>query len=238
MIFVANWKMNLCTSEELDLFCKIIELEEEAHNLVICPSFLSIRECARNLFEKNPESSIFLGAQDCSNHPSGNYTGQINAKSIKDAGCTHCIVGHYETRKAQKLYERDVVDKARTVLSAGLIPIICIGAENPEPPAVRHQAEVYHDILDAKELAQVIFVYEPAHAIGTGKRDTLESIAQATEEIKSVFAELEGKVKVLYGGSVTPDNIDQIWAVDSVDGFLVGNSSLNFQDVKKMLECP
>lgn len=229
--------MNLCTNEELELFCKIIKHEDLGHNIVICPSFLSIRECAKNLFEQNPESTIFLGAQDCSEHPSGNYTGQVSAKSIKDAGCTHCIIGHYETRKAHKLYERDIVDKLRSALSVGLVPIVCLGAESTTPEEVEHQAHLYKDVIDSKELAQIIFVYEPALAIGTGKSATTESIALMTGKIKDVFSDLGNKAKILYGGSVTHSNSKEILEINHLDGFLVGNSSLNFQEVKKLLEC-
>lgn len=233
-IFVLNWKMNLLPSQE-ELLCHQLTqyLPANKVSLVICPSFLSIAQCSQII--KNSKSSISLGSQDCSEHEQGNFTAQTSAKASAQAGCRYSIVDHYETRIANHFSEQNILSKAKMAIQASITPIICLGADSDEDEALKAQIKPYFELL-SQTTKHIIFAYEPSMAIGSANSANIEDIKRVTDQIRLISRDYSGKTSILYGGSVNAQNIVQIYKLESVDGFLIGNAGLNFQEIKKMLE--
>ncbi len=236
-IFVLNWKINLLPNQEEDLCLKLLKDWPENETLIICPSLLNVCNLSNIIEKNNHRRHISTCSQDCCEHDFGNFTGQVSAKSLSESGCKYCLVGHYETRIANSLNEYQVAGKAQAALKNGLIPIICIGAEShKKPEQIKAQAIVYLDLLKEFVDGQIIFAYEPSFAIGSNHSASVESISNMTAGIRSISKPYSNKVRILYGGSINSQNISQISKIESIDGFLIGNASLNFQEIKKMLE--
>jgi triosephosphate isomerase (TIM) len=182
-------------------------------------------------------SNVKISGQDCSTEVEhGPHTGEVAADMLRDIGCTYSIVGHSERR--QYYFESDtmVSRKAQAALASDLIPILCVG----ETLAQRDQGNAERVVsgqlsgglsgLTASDLARIIIAYEPVWAIGTGRTATPEQAQEMHAFIRRVFAEkyseeISGAVRILYGGSVKPDNIAAIMAQGDIDGALVGGAS-------------
>jgi len=203
-------------------------------DVVIAPVYTSIRTVADRL----EGSNIHVAAQDCSTETEeGAHTGEVLASMVRDAGATHVIVGHSERR--QFYFETDsiVSRKVHAALSAGLMVILCVGetlaqrdADNAEN-VVRSQLKGGLAGLTATDLQRIIVAYEPVWAIGTGRTATPEQAQEMHAFIRLVFreeysAEAANDVRILYGGSVKPDNVVGLMACEDIDGALVGGASL------------
>jgi triosephosphate isomerase len=232
-LIAGNWKMNGLrgTGRELarDLAARARSTAPDCDLLVCPPAQLLIP-----VGEALADSPIALGGQDCHAEASGAHTGDIGAPMLADAGCSHVIVGHSERRSDHGESDAEVKAKAAAVAAAGLVPIVCLGETEAERAAGRALAVIETQLrgsLPGGGGTGPVVAYEPVWAIGTGKTATAGDIAEAHGHIRALLREILGRaagdsVRILYGGSVKPDNAAEILAVDDVDGALVGGASL------------
>jgi triosephosphate isomerase len=242
-LFVANWKMNKPFALALD-FCtnhkeNLKTLSTKPHTeIVICPSF----EALFSIAEIFADTMISVGAQTCSTHERGAYTGQVNAQSIKEVGCDYCIIGHSEQRQFMCVSNEDVAHQATWLLEADIEPIICIGETKKEFDDGTSIAVLEQQLIPIlSEISShhqpFTIAYEPVWAIGTG-------IIPEKSYLASIFtwlaATLTMKVRhhnwrLIYGGSVDPDTVGSLMAIKTIHGFLIGNASLDFQKFEKIV---
>ncbi|WOJ89443.1 triose-phosphate isomerase [Methylocapsa polymorpha] len=202
--------------------------------LVICPPATLIMAAAA-ICEGSP---VAIGGQDCHSAPSGPFTGDISAEMLKDAGASYVILGHSERRSGHNEGDESVREKACAAFRAGLTAIVCVGETKAEREAGEALptvgAQLTGSIPNSSASEGLVIAYEPVWAIGTGLTPTPHDIAEMHRFIRArINDHLPGqgdKIRILYGGSVKPDNAAELMAVDDVDGFLVGGGSLTFKD--------
>ncbi|MEO0317765.1 MAG: triose-phosphate isomerase [Pseudomonadota bacterium] len=184
-------------------------------------------------------SAIGWGSQDVSVHESGAYTGEVSVGMLKDFGCRFAIVGHSERRSYHGESDELVAQKAARVLAAGLVPIVCVGETLDEREQGQTDAVVTRQlkpVLDAvgAQLSGIVVAYEPVWAIGTGKTATPAMAQQVHERIRASLAQRDASaaasVKILYGGSMKPDNAKELLAMADIDGGLIGGAALKAVD--------
>ena len=190
-------------------------------------------------------SGIAIGGQDCHAKVSGAHTGDVSATMLFDAGATAVILGHSERRADHGETDATVLAKAEAALAQGLVAIICVGETRSQREAGKALAvvgkQVKGSVPDGASAAQVVIAYEPVWAIGTGLTPTIADIAEVHADIRKVIArklgkEAAAKMRILYGGSVKPENAKEILALEDVDGALVGGASLKAVDFMKIVE--
>ena len=190
-------------------------------------------------------SGIAIGGQDCHAKVSGAHTGDVSATMRFDAGATAVILGHSERRADHGETDATVLAKAEAALAQGLVAIICVGETRSQREAGKALAvvgkQVKGSVPDGASAAQVVIAYEPVWAIGTGLTPTIADIAEVHADIRKVIArklgkEAAAKMRILYGGSVKPENAKEILALEDVDGALVGGASLKAVDFMKIVE--
>ena len=241
MIFAANWKMNgnikFLNSILAEIKQDIIPYLADNSKIIVCPPSVYLSQA--KLFCHN--TSIEIGAQDCSSQENGAFTGEISADMLSDVGSQWVILGHSERRQYHS-ENNDLLHKKMLLAKlAGLKVILCIGETHDQ-----HANNKTKDIL-AEQLSiicgsdlnnlEYIIAYEPIWAIGTGLIPKLEEINEIHQFIKSFLFEktsLKSKVQVLYGGSVNPENARQIKSLITVDGVLVGGASLSAEKFKQI----
>lgn len=236
-LLALNWKMNKTPTEARSWAEELKEKYAPVDGLelaVMAPA-LDLSTLSANL-----PAGVAFGGQDVSEHDSGAYTGEISAAMLKDAGATYVVIGHSERRDYHGETDAQVAAKAQQAQKNGLVPIVCVG----EGLDVREKGE--HVPFTLKQLAgslkgvgaDVVVAYEPVWAIGTGKTataDDAEEIAAAIREaLEKQYGEKAAEIRVLYGGSVKPDNIAEICGKPNVNGALVGGASLKVPDVLGM----
>ncbi len=184
-------------------------------------------------------SAIAWGAQDVSVHESGAYTGEVSVHMLKDFGCRYAIVGHSERRSYHGESDDLVAQKAVRALAAGLVPSVCVGETLEEREQGQTDAVVTRQlkaVLDAvgAQLSGIVIAYEPVWAIGTGKTATPAMAQQVHELIRASLAQRDASaaatVKILYGGSMKPDNAKELLAMADIDGGLIGGAALKASD--------
>jgi triosephosphate isomerase len=233
-LIVGNWKMHGLVADaqdyigELTALCQQQPLQHVA--LALCPPYphLSL------LLALLRDAPVSVGAQDCHTAEHGAHTGDVSAAMLADLGCAYAIVGHSERRQHHAETDALVAAKARAAQAQGLIPIVCIGETLAEREA-GHTLTVLETQLRGSVPAgslpeNLVVAYEPVWAIGTGKVAHPEQVAEAHAHIRTVLAAIDPElreVKILYGGSVKPDNAAVLMATRDVDGALVGGASLN-----------
>lgn len=211
--------------------------------VIVCPPFITLSAVAREL-EKNP---IALGAQNMHWAAEGAFTGEISPGMLKEAGCSFVIVGHSERRQYFFESDRMVNIKVKAALAAALIPIVCVGEQLEErengktEDVVERQIESSLAELSSEELARVIIAYEPVWAIGTGRNASAQDAQQVNNFLRNRLITRAGeetaqKVRILYGGSVKPDNIADLMAQPDIDGALVGGASLQVQSFAEIIK--
>jgi triosephosphate isomerase len=237
-LIAGNWKMNGLKGTGTDLARDLAARARSAApncDLLVCPPAQLLVPVAEAL----ADSPVALGGQDCHAEPSGAHTGDISAPMLADAGCSHVIVGHSERRGNHGENDGQVRAKAQAAAAAGLVAIVCVGETEAERAAGRALAvietQVRGSLPEGGESGPPVVAYEPVWAIGTGKTATAGDIAEAHGHIRGLLREILGQaagdsVRILYGGSVKPDNAAEILAVDDVDGALVGGASLKADD--------
>ncbi len=244
--FIAgNWKMHTTIGEGVELVIKLRELLRgiEDVEVVIAPPFTSIY----HLHFLVADSPIKLAAQDVFWEESGAYTGEISAKMLKDVGCEYAIVGHSERRRYFKETDQDVNRKIMALLKEGLKPIVCVGEtleereEGKTIRVVRGQIKGALRGLGPGGIKDVVIAYEPVWAIGTGRNATPEQAEEVHNSIRELLYDQFGMdatqdVRIIYGGSVKPDNIDSLMAQPNIDGALVGGASLKAEDFARIVQ--
>ena len=232
--FVANWKLNGSLGF-IDGYFELLNTVKTVSSTcgIICPPSLYLNECNLKL-----NSTLHLGAQDCSNYKTGPYTGEISAEMLSDNNCHFCIIGHSERRQKFSINNEDVKIKAQNLLNSNINPIICIG-ETFEQKKSGITKEVLNKQLresmptNASENS-VIIAYEPIWAIGSGLIPTYVEINNIHSFLKKDLIQYEN-FKIIYGGSVKYDNAKEIMNLVNVDGLLVGGASLDPVEFIKIL---
>ena len=228
-IIVGNWKMHGSRETARALVAAVCAQKTTAQ-VVVCPPFTLLSDIAPQL----GGSHVKLGAQDCSFQPRGAYTGDISAAMLKEAGCTHVIVGHSERRQYHFESNDHIRKKAALAMEAGLTPIICVGENAEERKSGRAEENVglqlKHCLPDAGA-GDFLLAYEPVWAIGSSQTPTLADIERMHAHIAGVT-----KAPILYGGSVKGANAREIVAAKGVSGVLVGGASLDAKEFGTIIE--
>lgn len=240
-LLAGNWKMNglRASLAEIRALKRSVDQRPSA-DIIICPPATLIAEAARTV-ENAP---IDIGGQDCHAEISGAFTGDISAEMLRDAGATAVIVGHSERRQYHGETDRIVAAKLTAASRAGLVPILCIGeseGQRDRGEAIlvvkRQLGESIGENLKADELN---VAYEPVWAIGTGRTPKPQEIVQMHEAVRAVLMERFGsdgaQIRILYGGSVKPDNAGEILSLPGVNGALIGGASLKAADFLSILQ--
>jgi triosephosphate isomerase len=237
-LIAGNWKMNGLTHslDELSELARLLTTGEAPRALVVvCPPATLLAAVAA----QGASSGIIAGGQDCHAQASGAHTGDISAPMLADAGAQFVIVGHSERRSDHGETSDTVRAKAEAAIGAGLKPIICVGETEAQRDGGQAETVVSEQIAasipDAAELHEVIVAYEPVWAIGTGRTPTLEEIGHMHDAIRARLVDRFGSekgegIRILYGGSLKPQNAREILAVNNVNGGLVGGASLLAKD--------
>ena len=235
-IIAGNWKMHKTADEARELAAAVREAADGAEGVevLVCPPFTALAAVADELAGSN----VMLGAQNVFYEESGAFTGEISPPMLTALGVTHVIAGHSERRQYFGDTDEIVNKKVRAALAHGLNPILCVGETLEEREAgegwknlVRQQVTAGLDGVGPDDMPRVAVAYEPVWAIGTGKTATPPIAAEAHAIIRRVIVEIFGadaaaNLRVLYGGSVKPDNVKDLMAEEEIDGALVGGASL------------
>ena len=243
-LIAGNWKMYKTVAEAIEFVQKLKPALEDVAGveIVVCPSFVSLEAVVREL----AGSKIALGAQNMYWAEEGAFTGEVSPSMLKAVGCSFVILGHSERRQHFGETDQMVNRKVKAALAAGLIPIVCVGERLEErengitEKVVGTQLEFSLAGLTSNELAGIVIAYEPVWAIGTGRTAETQDARQVNNYIRSRLAAQAGqeaaqKARILYGGSVKPDNIAGLMAQPDIDGALVGGASLQVDAFAAMI---
>lgn len=236
-LVAGNWKMNGSLAANSALLEGIKSgLDNPRCDIAVCVPSPYLSQCQKEL----AGSPVALGAQDMSAQQSGAYTGEVSASMLIEFGCRYVIVGHSERRAYHGESDEAVAAKTVRALGSGLTPIVCVGETLAEREAGQTDAVVGRQVdavlaaLGAGDLAKIVIAYEPVWAIGTGKTATPEMAQQAHVAIRAKLAasdrEAAGRVQILYGGSMKPDNAKELLAMPDIDGGLIGGAALKAAD--------
>ncbi|NLJ34024.1 MAG: triose-phosphate isomerase [Firmicutes bacterium] len=231
----GNWKMNKTPQEGVELVAKLKDALRDmaAVEVVLCPPYPALVPVAEELVG----SDIKLGGQDLFWEKEGAFTGQVSPGMLKACGCHYVIIGHSERRHVFGETDEDVAKKVRAAIDEGLKPILCVGELLAEREAGETEAVVERQLkaalagVTAEEVSTAIIAYEPVWAIGTGRASTAKDAQAVAQFIRKTLADLYGEekaelVRIQYGGSVKPDNVNQYLKEPDIDGALVGGASL------------
>jgi triosephosphate isomerase len=243
-VFAANWKMHKTVQEATSFVREFSSLVKSLTQveLILAPPFTALAaaaEIARN-------TSIDIAAQDLYFEREGAFTGEVSALMIRDAGASHVIVGHSERRRLFGDTDEWVNRKTRAAVAADLTPIVCVGETLAEREAgqtlevLDRQIRAGLDGLGADAIGGILVAYEPVWAIGTGKNATPAEADEAHRHIRSRLRQWFGgsaadACRILYGGSVKPDNIRDLIGLPDVDGALVGGASLDIRSFHEIV---
>lgn len=232
VLIAGNWKMNGTASEAAALLSGLSGVSKNQAEMLICPPFTAL-SAAKPVAEA---AGMSLGAQNVYPEKKGAFTGEISPAMLCEAGCAYCIVGHSERRQILGETNDFVNRKVRALLEAGITPILCVGETKEEREAGRMEAVISEEIecgtagLSEAEAVRLVIAYEPIWAIGTGRSATAEDAEAACRFIRSRvrgrFGAAAEETRILYGGSVTADNISDFLKEEDIDGALVGGASL------------
>jgi triosephosphate isomerase len=234
-LIVGNWKMNPST---MALAKDIVKATKSAAtkcpnvDVILCPPAIFLRD----LSSATKPENIFFGSQYVSAHETGAYTSEISANMLRDAGITHCIVGHSEQRKAGDTDEI-VSKKVTQALTAGISPVICVGEKERTDSGdyfdfVKTQVMNACADVSSKDIKDVILAYEPIWAIGAPEPMNPSSVVEMVLFVRKIFADkytpaIASKIRVIYGGAVSHGNAAEMINIGQVDGFIVGRESIN-----------
>jgi len=233
-LVVGNWKMHGSRAANAQLLAGLKEAGPWNADVAVCVPFPYIAETALAL----TGTTIVYGAQDCSAHEQGAYTGEVSSAMLHDIGCRYAIVGHSERRAYHAESDQLVADKAKAALAHGVTPIVCVGETRAEREAGQTEAVVKRQLAAVIHTlghccGEMVVAYEPVWAIGTGLTATPEQ-AQAVHAV--LRAQLQAatdrasSMRILYGGSVKADNAAQLFSQPDIDGGLIGGASLKVAD--------
>lgn len=234
-IIIGNWKMNKTPSEVKKFFDEFKDKKIELRSNMIygiaapsCDLYYAINE--------RPNNDFVISSQDISKHLSGAYTGEISALMLKEMGVNYAIVGHSERRTYHKETDSDINAKSKTALENGIVPIICVGETLQEYESGISKQVVEKQVRECVkdlDLSKIVIAYEPVWAIGTGKTATNDYAQEMCKFIRSLTS---NETLIQYGGSVTPESIDELLNQPDVDGALVGGASLKVDSFISLIE--
>ena len=234
-LIAANWKMYKTPDQTRDFFAAFLGLVRHSRDeIAVCPPFV----CIPAAVEAAKGSQVSIGGQNLFWEQEGAFTGEVSAHMLLAAGCTHVIIGHSERRQYFGETDDTVNLRLKAALEHGLTPIVCVGEVLQEREAgltedvLRRQCMRAFNALSAKKAAKLVVAYEPVWAIGTGKTATPEMAADAHvlirgEAAKAFGDEFGASLRILYGGSVKPENAKALMSQEEIDGALVGGASLD-----------
>jgi len=237
----ANWKMNKTVGETVDFISAFIpEIKDVSDvDIVLAPPFTSLAVAG----EKIKNTNILLAAQDVFHEEKGAYTGEISPSMLIDIGCSYAIIGHSERRQHLRETDDIINKKIKAVRNSGLGVIFCIGESLEEREAGKTFEILEREIRNGLEGVgpeKLVVAYEPIWAIGTGKTATPDQAQEAhafvREKLKALYGNKADELCILYGGSVTPDNVDTLMACNDVDGALVGGASLKVESFSRIVK--
>ena len=250
-IIIGNWKLNLDHLEAIQLLQKINyslpEDIEENIEIVLSPSFTSLRSLQTVI--SSDKLKIKLSSQNVSQYSSGAYTGEISAAQLKKLDIEYAIVGHSERRTLFNEVDSVINDKVNRLIDSEIVPIFCFGESIDERKSGTYLNFIENQIneglkgLRKDKVKKLVVAYEPIWAIGTGEVASLENIVEVLDYVKNIINKKpffnDDNIKFIYGGSVSPDNAENILNSKIVDGALVGGASLDpnkFLDIIKAVE--
>ncbi|WP_038012941.1 triose-phosphate isomerase [Terasakiella pusilla] len=247
-LIAGNWKMNGLRADAKALASEIANLKKSdtADNcdLLVCPPF-TVMETVGTAIEG---SGVFLGAQTCHTAESGAHTGDISPVMLKDAGCTHVILGHSERRTDHGESDADVQAQSIAAHTNDLIAVICVGETESERESGNALQVVREQIIGSvpagASAQNTVIAYEPVWAIGTGKVATPDDVQTMHADIRNTLKDKLGEdaangMRILYGGSMKPANAKELLALADVDGGLIGGASLKSEDFWAIAQsCP
>jgi len=235
-VIAGNWKMNKNIVESVSLVKELKDFVRgiEGVDIVVCPPFTSLWVVKEIINGTN----IHLGAQNMFWEIKGAFTGETSPPMIKDVGCEYVILGHSERRQYFKETSEEVSRKTEAALSVNLTPIVCVGENLEEKESGKTESIIEQEIkvlfskIDSTLAARIIIAYEPIWAIGTGRSSSSQDANLIIKFIRELFSSKYGskiaeRIRILYGGSVNPKNIDEFVNESEIDGALVGGASLN-----------
>ena len=230
-IIAGNWKMNGNIEMLRDMYTALGNVKTE-NTIILCVPFtlLNIMGCDGTQRPAN----LAIGAQDCSAHEKGQYTGDVSAEMIAAAGAKYVIVGHSDRRKYHNETNEIIHEKATRACDAGLIPIVCVGDTLQDRQAGKFMEVVTEQVKNSTPAGPYILAYEPVWAISPNPAATAKDIAPMHEKIASLIG--PECIAVLYGGSANGRNVAEIMAIPHVDGVLVGAASLKSEDFVLTIE--
>jgi triosephosphate isomerase len=233
-LVVGNWKMHGSHPANAELLAGILAARPFGADVAVCVPFPYLSETAVTL----AGSDLRWGAQDVSAHEQGAYTGEVSAAMLAEFGCRYAIVGHSERRAYHAESDQLVADKAKAALARGVTPIVCVGetlqqreAGQTEAVVKRQLSAVIHTLTHC--IGEIVVAYEPVWAIGTGRTASREQAQEVhallRAQLKAATPHADG-MRLLYGGSVKPDNAGALFAQPDIDGGLIGGASLKAAD--------
>jgi triosephosphate isomerase len=234
-VIAGNWKLYKTNAEAVDLIAKLIpevKMNRDV-DIVVAPVFTALTSVSKAIAGSN----IKLSAQDCFWEEEGAFTGEVSPKLLVDAGCSHVIIGHSERRQFFGESDKSVNKKIKAALTAGLTVLFCIGETLAEREAEKTFKVLKKQVtggltgITMDQLKHIIIAYEPVWAIGTGKTASDDQAQEAHAFIRTLVVGLYdqaagNKIRILYGGSVKPENIKGLMTQPDIDGALVGGASL------------
>ena len=243
-VMAGNWKMYKTPADTKAFFEAFRPLVAASRHceIVICPPFLDLPAA----LESARGTNIQIGAQNLYWGKEGAFTGEVSGPMIRSAGATHVIVGHSERRQFFGETDATVLKRTIAALEAGLTPIVCVGEHLSQREAGRTESVLCEQCLngiaglDAQQFAKILIAYEPVWAIGTGKTATPEIAADAhsiiRREMRTKYGDQPASIlRILYGGSVKPDNAKSLMAQSEINGVLVGGASLEAASFAKIV---
>lgn len=244
-LLAGNWKMNTTLQESVKLASDLKSLVGNVadRDILVCPPFTAIAKVSEEL----RDSEIMVGGQNLFWEEKGAYTGEVSAQMLKSTGATCVLIGHSERRQYFGETNETVNKKLKTALSHGLIPIVCVGETLEERESNKMLSVIESQVkgglkeLTNEQMEKAVVAYEPVWAIGTGKTATPEQAQEVHAHIRTLLTSMFGKetaqkVRILYGGSVTPDNIKILMDKEDIDGGLVGGASLKADSFAKIVK--
>lgn len=241
----GNWKMNKTDPEAVELAKGLVESNKDVtdRDILICPPFTSLK----SVHDVVQGTNVKLGAQTLYWEKSGAYTGMVSPDMLKAVGCDYVIIGHSEQRQYFGETDETVNKRINAALEADLLPIMCCGELLEEREAGKAEEVVRTQVtgglkgFSKDQLKKITIAYEPVWAIGTGKTATPEDADAMHKVIRDLITELyddeaAGKMRIQYGGSVKPDNVDDLMSRENIDGALVGGASMKVDAFTRIIQ--
>lgn len=244
-LMAGNWKMHKNIPEAIAMVKELKPMIADVKDVdvLICPVFTAVYPLANEV----KGSNIHIGAQNVYWEPKGAFTGEIAVNMLADAGASFVIIGHSERRQYFCETDETVNKRTKATLDAGLIPIVCVGETLQERESDNTFKVIEKQVRDGiknfskEEAGKIVIAYEPVWAIGTGKTASPQQAQEVHEFIRNIYSQMYGadiadKVRILYGGSVKPDNVSELMKQKDIDGGLVGGASLEASSFAKLVK--